>query len=199
MKSTSLFNDLTYDAMTARELLRALLAEKSVTVPADKNCDDFRLHGKEADPRPLTVTLRPATGDGEDLIRDEKELTAAIRAFAGKGGASEKQKEICDRYLSGVDAAFDPDGETDVAFSAGGAAAELKKQAELLDAHRQTWDGEARRRLGDSPFAYALLMRARRLYELCKLEAPACVLTAEEKLLAQALVFHRRCALEEKA
>ncbi len=196
MKNTSLFNDETYDAMTPRDLICALLKEETVTVPADKNCCDFRIHRKDD---ALTVSLRRTDGDGAALIREEAELAEAIRAFAGKGELNKAQKKICDRYLSGVDTAFDPDGEIEAAFSAGGEAAMMEKQEELLFAHRETWDAEARDRLGDTPFAYAVLMRVRRLYKLQKLHAPECVLNAEEKLLAQALVFHRCGALEEKA
>ena len=52
---------------------------------------------------------------------------------------------------------------------------------------------EAEARLGKSPAAYDVILRARRLCRLMTLEAPEIIIRSEANLFAQALVIHRYC------
>lgn len=52
---------------------------------------------------------------------------------------------------------------------------------------------EAEARLGKSPAAYDVIIRARRLCRLMSLEAPEIILQGEANLFAQALVIHGYC------
>ena len=52
---------------------------------------------------------------------------------------------------------------------------------------------EAEARLGKSPAAYDVILRARRLCRLMSLEAPEIIIRSEANLFAQALVIHGYC------
>ncbi len=52
---------------------------------------------------------------------------------------------------------------------------------------------EADERVGQSPAAYDVIIRARRLCRLMALEAPEIIIRGEANLFAQALVIHRYC------
>ena len=52
---------------------------------------------------------------------------------------------------------------------------------------------EAEARIGKSPAAYDVIIRARRLCRLMSLEAPEIIIRGEANLFAQALVIHSYC------
>ena len=52
---------------------------------------------------------------------------------------------------------------------------------------------EAEERVGKSPAAYDVILRARRLCRLMSLEAPEIIIRSEANLFAQALVIHKYC------
>ncbi len=52
---------------------------------------------------------------------------------------------------------------------------------------------EAEARVGESPAAYDMILRARRLCRLMSLEAPEIIIRGEANLFAQALVIHSYC------
>ena len=52
---------------------------------------------------------------------------------------------------------------------------------------------EAEARVGKSPAAYDVILRARRLCRLMSLDAPEIIVRSEANLFAQALVIHRYC------
>ena len=52
---------------------------------------------------------------------------------------------------------------------------------------------ESEARVGKSPAAYDVILRARRLCRLMALEAPEIIIRSEANLFAQALVIHRYC------
>ena len=52
---------------------------------------------------------------------------------------------------------------------------------------------EAQARVGESPAACDVIVRARRLFRLTSLEAPEIIVRSEANLFAQALVIHRFC------
>ena len=52
---------------------------------------------------------------------------------------------------------------------------------------------EAEERVGQSPAAYDVIIRARRLCRLMALEAPEIIIRGEANLFAQALVVHGYC------
>lgn len=198
VKNHSVFEAETYETLSPEDLIAALFAEAEqgpITVPAALRCD-FLFEPAPQDPRALSLRLRGQAGDR--LTREERELTEAIRALAGlrdpDAAATPDLLAVWNHFLKGVQPGCAPEEELSAALREGGDEALRKKEEELWALHRAQWEPEARRRLGDGPFAYALLMRARRLYELFRLNAPDFVWKAEEKRFAQALVFHR-CAL----
>ena len=67
---------------------------------------------------------------------------------------------------------------------------EKAAEAEVLAAHRTANAADAARRVGEGPYAYAVVMRAGRLYRLHLLNAPEAVVSAEDRLFAQALALH---------
>lgn len=165
-EKSTVFNAENYGKLTAKQLILALHGETggrgSVTVPADKRCD-FLFGVTENDPRALTATLCWTDGDCEALAEEFERLCDGLK----DDGAD---------FVEGVEAGFLEEGEDEEAAA---------------KAHRDKWDAEAKRRVGESEYAYAALMRAKRLNTLYALGAPEQVVEGEKKLLAQALVLHR--------
>lgn len=115
---------------------------------------------------------------------NEADRDAALRLFES---CYDTMKKIAEKYDS---FRADPDAE---------ALPEVEKRfwnTYLRDFASDDIDAicaEAEERVGQSPAAYDVIIRARRLCRLMSLEAPEIIIRGEANLFAQALVIHGYC------
>lgn len=125
--------------------------------------------------------VRPFETEGFDLDR--------IRDIEERLAITEDVREVCGQISSGkeidrISADFLRDC-MDVSVSAEEKAFYEKYCDLVMD--------DARRRLGDRPFAYRTLIHARRYCRLITLEAPSIISEREAQALASALALYRYC------
>ncbi len=181
-------------AFTPGDYLRAIFAatreDGTLVIPGEDYCDDFRTE-RDAVPD-VTVRMKWTKKDLEDLIGKARELTDLIGMIARLGEPLTEVLEIApevlqpglvdcrNTYLAGFDPGYKKEGDPE----------DPEAEEDLIARHRAANAADAARRVGEGPYAYAVVMRASRLYRLHLLNAPEAVVNAEAALFAQALALH---------
>ena len=115
---------------------------------------------------------------------NEEDRDAALRLFESCYETMKKIAEKYDSFRSEADAEILPEAEKQF------------WNTYLRDFASDDIDAicaEAEERVGQSPAAYDVIIRARRLCRLMSLEAPEIIIRGEANLFAQALVIHGYC------
>lgn len=115
---------------------------------------------------------------------NEADRDAALRLFESCYETMKKIAEKYDSFRSEADAEILPEAEKQF------------WNTYLRDFASDDIDAicaEAEERVGQSPAAYDVIIRARRLCRLMELQAPEIILRSEANLFAQALVIHLYC------
>ena len=169
-------------AEVLKELMKNTKEDGALTIPAENYCDRFDAVVPEDAP---AVTVKMAWQDPAELAARAEKLIDAFRQLATlpeDAPISDELSAIGETYLADFEIGMISEGENYPLNEA--------EEAKILAAHRASHAADAARRVGESPYAYAVVMRAGRLYRLFRFHAPRIVLDREVMLFTQTLALH---------